>query len=271
MLFFPAVLNITGFWYLYDKRKDLTVEDISSVIFIYPTCLINMIMMVVIYVHIDMIHFIQSEMQAERFQPKTSAQLADAKKWKRTARLFQKVLFINNSFCVPTIAVLRLLKGEKLLLAAHVFPGVNWKTFYIYQVVTCAASCMTCSTYVTLVTSLLIEIIIQLCLLERSLQAMEDDMDLKYCVQWHLDILVFVKKVQRFCGVGVSAVFICGIFNICTSLALTLTAEVSDLPFFLLYLGAMVSIIYSHCWCGSEVTHQRQDIQCNIQLEMDQC
>nr|CAI5852169.1 unnamed protein product [Callosobruchus analis] len=134
MVFLPISLSISGFWYLYDKRQNLTVEDVSSVVFIYPTALINIMMMMVIYVHIDMIHFIQSEMQAERFQPKTTAQAADAKKWKRIARLFQKVFFVNNTLTVPIQALLGLLKGDRLLLVAHVFPGLNWKIFYIYQV-----------------------------------------------------------------------------------------------------------------------------------------
>nr|CAI5852165.1 unnamed protein product [Callosobruchus analis] len=271
MVFLPISLSISGFWYLYDKRQNLTVEDVSSVVFIYPTALINIMMMMVIYVHIDMIHFIQSEMQAERFQPKTTAQAADAKKWKRIARLFQKVFFVNNTLTVPIQALLGLLKGDRLLLVAHVFPGLNWKIFYIYQIVTCFPSCLMCTTYTTLVTSLLIEIMIQLCLLERSLHVMEDEMDLKDCVQWHLDILVFVKKVQRFCGIGVTPVFMCSIFNICTSLALTVRADVSYLSFLLPYLGGMIAIIYSNCWCGSEVTYQREDITCNIQLKMDWC
>nr|CAH7723106.1 unnamed protein product [Callosobruchus chinensis] len=81
MVILPAFMNLTGFWYLYDKLGELTVEDISSVVFIYPTTLLNVIMMVIIYVDID---------------PKTAAQVADAKKWKSTARLLQKV--VSNIF-----------------------------------------------------------------------------------------------------------------------------------------------------------------------------
>nr|CAH7733220.1 unnamed protein product [Callosobruchus chinensis] len=96
MVILPAFMNLTGFWYLYDKLGELTVEDISSVVFIYPTTLLNVIMMVIIYVDIDMMHFIQLEMKAARFQPKSAAQVADAKKWKSTARLLQKV--VSNLF-----------------------------------------------------------------------------------------------------------------------------------------------------------------------------
>nr|CAH7723100.1 unnamed protein product [Callosobruchus chinensis] len=86
---------------------------------------------------------------------------------------------------------------------------------------------------------------IQLCMLERSLELMENDMDLKNCVQWHLDILVFVKKVQRFCGVGVTVVFLCGIFNICTSLALTTQSE------------KISYAIYSSQWTNANATYMK--------------
>ncbi|VEN59249.1 unnamed protein product, partial [Callosobruchus maculatus] len=256
MLFFQTMFIVTGFWYLYDKRQNLNIEDINSVMFIYSANTINVVMMVNIYFNIDMIHFIQSNMQAAAFQPKTSAEAAESKKWKNTARMFQKVFFINNSICAVMSLFISLLNGNKLVLAAHVFPGLNWKVFFIYQVVMNTAGAQMCATYVTLVTSLLIEIIIQFCLLERSLQEMEDYEDLKTCIQWHLDILVFIKKVQRFCGIGVSAVFACGVFNICTSLALVIEVDHSELLFLLPYLLAMVAIIYCHSWCGSEVTYQ---------------
>nr|CAH7752389.1 unnamed protein product [Callosobruchus chinensis] len=77
-----------------------------------------------------------------------------------------------------------------------------------------------CFTYVTLITSLLVEIIIQLCLLEKTLESVEDNEGIKQCVEWHLQILVFVEKVQRFCGVGISGVLLCGYINICTTLSL---------------------------------------------------
>nr|CAH7752390.1 unnamed protein product [Callosobruchus chinensis] len=47
-----------------------------------------------------------------------------------------------------------------------------------------------CFTYVTLITSLLVEIIIQLCLLEKTLESVEDNEGIKQCVEWHLQILV---------------------------------------------------------------------------------
>nr|CAI5830498.1 unnamed protein product [Callosobruchus analis] len=47
-----------------------------------------------------------------------------------------------------------------------------------------------CSTYVTLITSLLVEIIIQLSLLEKTLADLRDDEGIRQCVQWHLQILL---------------------------------------------------------------------------------
>nr|CAI5846523.1 unnamed protein product [Callosobruchus analis] len=102
-----------------------------------------------------------------------------------------------------------------------------------------------CATYVTLVTSLLIEIIIQLCLLERSLQEMKDYEDLKSCIQWHLDILVFIKKFQKFCGIGVSAVFACGTLNICATLALVIQSN------------KISYAIYSSKWVDSDTAYKK--------------
>nr|CAI5859823.1 unnamed protein product [Callosobruchus analis] len=156
--------------------------------------------------------------------------------------------------------VVNLLNGSKVVMAAHVISGLDWKVFFIYQVVMSATGALMCATYVTLVTSLLIEIIIQLCLLERSLQEMDDYEDLKTCIQWHLDILVFIKKVQNFCSTGVSPVFACGVLNICTSMALVIEVDHAELVFVLQYLLIMVAIIYCHSWCGSEVTYQSNKI-----------
>ncbi|CAH2007040.1 unnamed protein product [Acanthoscelides obtectus] len=117
-----------------------------------------------------------------------------------------------------------------------------------------------CATYVTLGAGVLIEIVIQLRLLEASLKEMEGYMDLRGCIYWHVEILTFIKKMQKFCEIGVSAVFMCGVFNICTSMALMIQVDRSGLLFFLPYLSAVVLIIYSQCWCGSAVIYQSEKI-----------
>nr|CAI5830501.1 unnamed protein product [Callosobruchus analis] len=121
-----------------------------------------------------------------------------------------------------------------------------------------------CSTYVTLITSLLVEIIIQLSLLEKTLADLRDDEGIRQCVQWHLQILLFVNKVQRLCGTGLSGVFFCGLINICTSLAMLMEVENAELLFLLPYLTEMIFIIYCHCWCGSEVKYQSEKISSAI-------
>nr|CAI5846526.1 unnamed protein product [Callosobruchus analis] len=58
---------------------------------------------------------------------------------------------------------------------------------------------------------------------------------MKSCIQWHLDILVVIKKIQNFCGNGASAVSACDVLNICTSLALVIKVsctEVFDVAWF---------------------------------------
>ncbi|CAH2015756.1 unnamed protein product [Acanthoscelides obtectus] len=66
----------TGFLFLYDKWESLSLVDINSVIFIYSTGMLNLMMMLTIYFHIE---------------PKSQHQFEDVIRWKATARLFQKV------------------------------------------------------------------------------------------------------------------------------------------------------------------------------------
>ncbi|CAH2016113.1 unnamed protein product, partial [Acanthoscelides obtectus] len=43
----------TGFLFLYDKWESLSLVDINSVIFIYSTGMLNLMMMLTIYFHIE--------------------------------------------------------------------------------------------------------------------------------------------------------------------------------------------------------------------------
>ncbi|CAH1974250.1 unnamed protein product [Acanthoscelides obtectus] len=83
---------------------------------------------------------------------------------------------------------------------------------------------------------------------------------LHHTVYGLLELVRFIKKIQKFYEVGVSAVFIGGVFNICTTMSLVIEVDRTGLAFFLPYLLAMISIIYCHCWCGSAVTYQSAKI-----------
>nr|CAI5830497.1 unnamed protein product [Callosobruchus analis] len=67
---------------------------------------------------------------------------------------------------------------------------MHWKVFLACQSVMVVYTAQMCSTYVTLITSLLVEIIIQLSLLEKTLADLRDDEGIRQCVQWHLQILL---------------------------------------------------------------------------------
>nr|CAH7750466.1 unnamed protein product [Callosobruchus chinensis] len=211
VILLQVIFEGTGFLYLYDKWECLSLVDITSVIFIYSTGVVNLAMC---------LHFIQSTMKSEMFRPKSQSQTEDAKKWKRVARRFQKLFFANNI----------------TLNVAAIFLGIWRDEKYILM----------CATYVSLITSLLVEIIIQLCLLETTLETVEDGEGIERCVKWHLQILVFVKKVQRLCGSGVFGVLFCGVINICTSLSLLTESE------------KISSAIYNSQWINADVSHKKK-------------
>ncbi|CAH1989690.1 unnamed protein product, partial [Acanthoscelides obtectus] len=129
-----VLFEVAGFAFLYDKRKNLSLLDINSVIFIYSTSSLNLIMMTLIYFKSESIHYIQSTLQSAMFQPKSQSQAASARKWKGVARMLQMLFFGNNLFNNIVIIVLAIVKGEKLILAAHKPSMVHWKVFFVYQV-----------------------------------------------------------------------------------------------------------------------------------------
>ncbi|VEN44143.1 unnamed protein product [Callosobruchus maculatus] len=147
-------------------------------------------MMILIFFNIDCLHFIQSTMKSEMFHPKSQSQAEDAKKWKRVARGFQKLFFGNNITLNVTAISLGIWRDEKYILVAHKPSFLHWKVFLAYQAAMCIYSAQMCATYVSLITSLLVEIIIQLVLLEKTLETIKDGEGVRQCVEWHLQILV---------------------------------------------------------------------------------
>nr|CAH7765150.1 unnamed protein product [Callosobruchus chinensis] len=170
----------TGFMFLYDKWENLSLFDINSVIFIYSTALLNLLMMILIH----------SKIKSTMFQPKSQSQAESAEKWKGVARLFQKLFFSNNLFNNIAIIILAILKDQRLILAAHKPSIVHWKVFFVFQAIMCTYSAHMCTVYATLFTSLMIEVIIQLNLIEEALKDTGDHNELKQCVKWHLQVLV---------------------------------------------------------------------------------
>ncbi|VEN46264.1 unnamed protein product [Callosobruchus maculatus] len=154
----------TGFMFLYDKWGNLSLFDINSVIFIYSTALLNLLMMILIY----------SKIKSSMFQPKSQSQAESAKKWKEVARLFQILFFSNNLFNNIAIILLAIVKNQRSILAAHKPAVMHWKIFFLFQAVMCTYSAHMCTVYATTFTSLMIEVIIQLNLIEETLKDIGD-------------------------------------------------------------------------------------------------
>nr|CAI5859416.1 unnamed protein product [Callosobruchus analis] len=134
VILLQVIFEGTGFLYLYDKWECLSLVDITSVIFIYSTGVVNLSMMILIYFNIDSVHFIQSAMTSEMFRPKSQSQAEDAKRWMSTARDFQKLFYGNNITLNVTAIFLGLWRDEKYILVAHRPSTLHWKVFLAYQV-----------------------------------------------------------------------------------------------------------------------------------------
>nr|CAI5824649.1 unnamed protein product [Callosobruchus analis] len=92
----------------------------------------------------------------------------------------------------------------------------------------CTYSANMSTVFATLFTSLMIEVIIQLNLIEETLKDTSDRNELRRCVKWHLRVVEFFKEVDRLCGIGISSVLSCGIFNMCTSMSLLLQVSLRN-------------------------------------------
>nr|CAI5853699.1 unnamed protein product [Callosobruchus analis] len=116
------------------------------------------------------------------------------------------------------------------------------------------------SIYVSILTTLLIEAIIQVACLKERLQYTEDKKQLVKCIKCHLEVVMFVERLQQICKVGLSIVFINGVINICTTLSMLMQVTFIELVFMIPYLTELIMIIYIHCFYGSILASECEGI-----------
>nr|CAI5837456.1 unnamed protein product [Callosobruchus analis] len=120
----------------------------------------------------------------------------------------------------------------------------------------CTYSANMSTVFATPFTSLMIEVIIQLNLIEEALKDTSDYDELRRCIKWHLRVVEFFKEVDRLCGIGISSVLSCGIFIKVECFLGLCWVQRSDMVFILPYIVVILPIMYSQCWCGSEIVDQ---------------
>nr|CAH7729615.1 unnamed protein product [Callosobruchus chinensis] len=97
------------------------------------------------------------------------------------------------------------------------------------------------------------------CLKER-IQRTAEKKCLVECIERYLEIIMFTERLQHICRIGLSIVFVSGVINICTTLSLLLVVRLMELVWLVIYLSEMVMIIYVHCFYGSILASESEDI-----------
>ncbi|CAH1995119.1 unnamed protein product [Acanthoscelides obtectus] len=116
------------------------------------------------------------------------------------------------------------------------------------------------SIYVSILCTLLIEAIIQVACLKERLESIEDRRCLEECIDHYSEITTFTKRLHHICKIGLTVVFVTGVINICTTLSLMLEVKFIELVFMVPYLSEMIMIIYIHCFYGSILATESEDI-----------
>ncbi|VEN58273.1 unnamed protein product [Callosobruchus maculatus] len=246
--------------YVYDERKTLlSLQDINQVVYIYITVAMNCMMTAITYCNLDIIYLIQT-MKSSKYRPKSPAQDAFVRGWKRVAVRLQNFYILGNGFLLVAVIVLALYKGERTLFVAHVPSFLNWKVFFCSQILMSVYTCQMTANYASILTTFLIELLIQTYLLKEDLVEMSDIAEFKECLQWHQLLLLLRKKIQRFCSIGMTVVFLLGVIIMCTTMSLLTQGETADVAFLFPYVSVLVLIILGACWCGSEVMSQSDGI-----------
>nr|CAH7746173.1 unnamed protein product [Callosobruchus chinensis] len=237
--------------------------EINLVLYIYVVVPLNLYMTVVSYLNIGMIHLIQN-LKSERYHPKSPDEDAFVRGWKTVALRFQKSLVYSNWFLVVSGAFLALLKGERTMFVAHVPSFLNWKVFFGSQVLMSVYTGHMTANYAIVLITVQIELLIQVYLLKNALVQVSNLSELKTCIDWHLLLLSLRKKIQRFCSMGMSLVFLMGVIIMCTTMSVLTQGENADVAFLFPYVSVMVVILLGNCWCGSEVMSQSDEISYSI-------
>ncbi|VEN62388.1 unnamed protein product [Callosobruchus maculatus] len=184
------VYIVFGFLYLYEKRETLTLVDFNSVMFIHTTAVTNPMMVVSIFLNIKRLHAMMRQLESAAFQPKSQKEVSYVYKWKRSSYLIKKLFYIVNIFLVTTGTILAMLQGKTPPLASYVPPWIHSKVYFWFQSTAAIYNATMASIYVSVLTTLLIEAIIQVACLKERLHCTEDKNNLVECIKRHLEIIV---------------------------------------------------------------------------------
>ncbi|VEN56478.1 unnamed protein product [Callosobruchus maculatus] len=215
--------------------------------FIHTTAVTNPMMVVSIFLNIKRLHAMMRQLESAAFQPKSQKEFLYVYKWKRSSYLIKKLFYGVNIFLVTIGPILAMLQGKTAPIATYIPPWIHWRIYFWFQSTVSVYNATMASIYVSVLTTLLIEAIIQVACLKQRLLCTEDKNSLVECIKRHLEIIVFIERLQHICKIGLSVVFISGVTFI-------------ELVFMIPYLSEMIMIIYIHCFYGSILASESEEI-----------
>nr|CAH7750468.1 unnamed protein product [Callosobruchus chinensis] len=220
-------------------------------------------MSIISYLNIDIVHLIQA-MESKKYHPRSPTEDAFVRGWKTLAWRCQTFFILINAFLLGTVIVLAVYNGEKTLFVAHVPSFINWKVFFGSQILMSLYTSQMAGNYASMLIAFLVELVIQIYFMKEAMEKMRDQDEFRECVQWHLLLILLRKKIQRFCSIGMTIVFLMSVIIICTTVSLLTQKQDAEVAFFFAYLSEVVLIILVNCWCGSEVINQSDEISFSI-------
>ncbi|VEN50757.1 unnamed protein product [Callosobruchus maculatus] len=258
------VYIVCGYMYLYDKRETLTLADVNSVMFIHTANVTNPMMVVSIFLNIKRLHAMIRQLESAAFQPKSQKEFLYVYKWKRSSYFIKKLFYGSNIVLVILSPILAMLQGKTAPQVTYIPPWIYWRVYFWFQSILTVYSATMASIYVSVLTTLLIEAIIQVACLKERLHCIEDKQYLVESIKRHLQIILFIERLQHICKIGLSIVFISGVINMCTTLSLALEVTFIELLFMIPFLGEIILIIYVHCFYGSILASESEEIAYSV-------
>ncbi|VEN50758.1 unnamed protein product [Callosobruchus maculatus] len=255
-------LKLIGFW---KSSKDVSSFNSFQyrtyrVMFIQTTAITNPLMVVCIFFNMEHLHAMLFQLESAAFQPKSQNEYLCVYKWKKSCYLVKNLFYGVNGFLVTSGPILAMIQGKTAPIATYIPPWIHWRVYFWFQSTLTVYNATMASMYISTLTSLLIEAIIQVACLKERLQHTEETKLLVECIEHYLEIIMFTERLHQLCKIGLSIVFVGGVINICTTLSLLLVVSLMELLWFVPYLTVMIMTIYVHCFYGSILANECEDI-----------
>nr|CAI5850912.1 unnamed protein product [Callosobruchus analis] len=243
-----TLFQLFGYMHVYQKWRTISIDDITSVLFVYIHIFNIQATIVCVFLNMDRLHSIIRQLKTEILKPKAYRHIDMAMRLKKSGDFVRKYYYGTCTFVLLVEPLLKLWKKEtEPILASYIPPLLGNIGVLVFQEVMIAFAGYSCCNYVILDTNLMIGISIQIEILKDILSESDDINIIFECIKRHEQVVRLVNNVQHIFHIGISIHFFTGVVVFCTTLYKILEAESADLT----------NAIYSSNWIGSHLATQK--------------